>query len=146
MTSPYSFAISIEQFIQKTGLRADLVFRRIGLEMYNGCLHYSPVDIGRFRGSWRIGVNSVVASALPIGQGSYGVRYQDPPSPGESVYGMQALLQARFGQTIYITNNLPYAKRLEEGWSQQNTHGIIGQAFPEVVRKFDVIVQQVKAA
>ena len=29
------------------------------------------------------------------------------------------------GQTIYMVNNLPYARRLEYGWSKQSPSGVV---------------------
>lgn len=72
-------------------------------------IRVSPVDTGRFKGSWNTAIGepnlsietSIGAGLLPI------------------------LGQAKIGDDIYFTNNQPYAMRLEFGWSQQAPAGMV---------------------
>jgi hypothetical protein len=78
----------------------------------------SPVDTGRFRANWQIGFNQ-----------------PDTKTTDETdLTGMAQISRAQSelnsikinGQTIYITNSLPYAYRLEyEGWSLQAPQGMV---------------------
>lgn len=72
---------------------------------------------GRFRANWQYGAGQVnFATNAP------------PDKTGGSALGKIALgLQGwKRGETIYITNSLPYAKRLEyDAWSKQATAGMV---------------------
>jgi hypothetical protein len=49
------------------------------------------------------------------------------------------------GDTIYLTNNLPYIRRLEEGYSQQAPAGMVAltvQEFAQVVNQISVEVSR----
>lgn len=70
----------------------------------------SPVDTGRFRASWTIGVGQLDTSVAPAG-GS--VAQAEPRIPAITV-----------GATYYHANSLPYARRIEYGWSQQAPSGV----------------------
>lgn len=65
---------------------------------------------GTLRGNWQIGVG-----AAPVGKRS-------PDSNGASTVsaGLPAINSAEMGQVIFIVNNMPYAERVEYGWSSQN--------------------------
>jgi hypothetical protein len=99
-----SFSSDLSALIRKTKLRPDQVLRKVALDGYRGLLGRSPVDTGRFRGNWRIGVNVVDLTA------------NEETAPAGEPAGMTAKLgEAKFGDTIYLTNNLPYAGVLENG-------------------------------
>lgn len=147
-----TFARSITTFVEKTGVRADQVLRKLGLDAFQGVLLKSPVDTGRFRASWRITINRVDLSTIP-----------PPDAPTMSVAeakdayrvllaGAQSAQQAAavievgkavFGDSINITNNLPYAEKLEDGWSGQAPQGVLKLTFQEIVSEFDAVVRKV---
>ena len=64
---------------------------------------------GRFRGNWRYGFNASPSGELDSvdmsGAGTLSALARAAISPGTGVH--------------YITNNLPYAERIENGWSRQ---------------------------
>jgi hypothetical protein len=89
----------------------------------------SPVDTGRFRGSWVLGENQ--ASAYDAGEyqpatGKYRGQTQPPASPAlekRVSIGYQAG-QEKIGNVYHISNSLPYAYRLAyEDWSTQAPAG-----------------------
>lgn len=70
---------------------------------------------GRFRANWQITIGVPAAGALdstatPVGN--------VPPIPPNSV--------------VWITNNVPYAERLEMGWSGQAPAGIVSVSIAEL--------------
>lgn len=73
----------------------------------------SPVDVGRFRGSWRIGEN---ANTGDPGNGPDDGTFR--PDPQRTNYQVEEL-----GKDYYLYNNLPYAERLADGWSTQAPPG-----------------------
>jgi hypothetical protein len=46
------------------------------------------------------------------------------------------------GHVLYLANNLPYAQRLEEGWSGQQPQGIVSRTAVE----FQMIVNEAVAS
>jgi len=72
----------------------------------------SPVDTGRFRGNWQFTINSAASGQLPT--------TTDPTG------GLISASQGwESGSSFYMTNNLPYAERLEFGWSKQAPTGMV---------------------
>ncbi len=88
----------------------------------------SPVDTGRFRGSWVLGENQ--ASAYDAGEyqpatGKYRGQTQPPESPAlkkRVSIGYQAG-QEKIGNVYHISNSLPYAEALANGHSTQAPAG-----------------------
>ncbi|MGC6360461.1 HK97 gp10 family phage protein [Bisgaard Taxon 45] len=89
-----SFAIDVEKFREKFGNRANLILRKVGLETYEKVKQKTPVDTGQLRASWTVSINSMPAS------------YNGDIS---------ALNTAKFGDTIVIATDKPYAPVLEYG-------------------------------
>ena len=76
----------------------------------------SPVDTGRFRGNWQASIGSP-ASATTSRLDSTG---------SGSINDVAVTLQGlKLGQTFYLANNLPYARRLEYGYSKQAPSGFL---------------------
>lgn len=72
-------------------------------------IRLSPVDTGRFKENW----------LTAIGEANTSI---DLPS-GFGLIPVVKLL--RLGDTIFFTNSLPYAMRLEFGHSNQAPHGMV---------------------
>ena len=72
----------------------------------------SPVDTGRFRVSWQVGENAAPGGQKP--EGTY------TGTPQIDRIGYQ---QEKLGNVYSVHNNLPYAERLAQGWSQQAPAG-----------------------
>ena len=89
----------------------------------------SPVDTGRFRASWTIGVGQIDTTVAPVG-GT--VATAEPRMPAITM-----------GQTYYHANSLPYARRLEYGWSQQAPGGMVRLTAQEVPGIVQALVSQV---
>jgi hypothetical protein len=150
-----SFSTDISKFVKKTGLRADLVVRKLGLDAYAGVLKRSPVDTGRFRGSWRVAVGGADGSvnppvADPPGGGkarSSGPQNGSEPDGRERAYAEAKLLAAKFGKDLVISNNLPYAIPLERGppspTSKQAPTGVLRVTRDDVFHKFAETVKSV---
>ena len=79
---------------------------------YNNVVALSPVDTGRYRGAHHFSVGTPSYAET----GATFVRVQVGEYP-----------------TVYLQNNLPYAERIENGWSQQAPSGVYGNAFNSAV-------------
>jgi len=97
--------------------REDQLIRVSALSLGSAIVQKSPVDTGRFRGNWQYGA----------GQVNFSTNAPEDKT-GSSAIGRIAvgLNDWKRGETIYITNSLPYAKRLEyDAWSKQATAGMV---------------------
>jgi hypothetical protein len=105
-----SFADDIRKFQQKTNLSMDLIVRKVTIDITTALVRMSPVDTGRFRGNWMIGVGSPDVSTIDAVD-------KDGSTTVARITTAAGSLEA--GGVVYITNSLPYARRLEYGWSKQ---------------------------
>jgi len=83
---------------------------------------------GRFRGNWDYGFNAAPKQQFDV------VDKTGAMSMGRVLMGLSAAPTAGIH---YIANNLPYAERLENGWSRQAPVGMVGVT----VLKFQGIVR-----
>ncbi len=70
---------------------------------------------GSFRGNWQASVNAPKRDIIPAKKAAR--RKEKVESTIKSTVTLK--------DTLYLTNNLPYAQRLEEGWSTQRPTGWI---------------------
>ena len=94
----------IQNIIKKMKENADILVSTIVLETQAKLKEESPVDTGRFRANWLISENEIDDSTVEGEAGSYA-------------------LEITADKNYYITNSVPYAQRLAEGWSQQAPAG-----------------------
>ena len=136
-----SFSLQIAEFIAKTKASQDLVVRAITMKIAEEIDSRSPVGDatywknkpppgyagGRFRGNWQLSIGSPVAATID--------RIDKDGSATMAANGA-TIKTAKSGDVIYLVNNLPYAKRLEEGWAKKAPLGVVALT----VVKFSVIV------
>jgi hypothetical protein len=135
-----TFSANISKFVKKTKIKPDLVVRKLAFDAYDGVLALSPVDTGRFRNNWQIGLGVTNTQTTDTGGMFQGT------SVGSSAPDPQKLAligQAKFGVDVIISNNLPYALRLENGWSKQAPTGVLKVAYAQLVASFDKAVKAV---
>jgi hypothetical protein len=105
-----TFKLDIAAWVEKAGARADLVVRKVSLDMLERIVMRSPVKTGRFRGHWTAGVNTV-----PTGL----TGRLDKGGEATINAAVSTIASAGAGDRVYLANNLPYAVRLEYGHSKQ---------------------------
>lgn len=101
-----------------------------------GLKYGSPVLSGRYYTSHRIAINSLDASTAPVNPEG-----EDDPYRGLAPSEASRILQnVKLGDSVTISNSLPYAKRIEEGWSKYKA--------PEGVYQVsaDYLLQQYRSA
>ncbi len=111
-----SFEEDLRRFQKKAGVRAELVLRKVGIEVASSLIRKSPVDTGRFRANW---ITSILAPSSSTTEST------DTSGQNAMAAATKQILSAKLGQTIWISNNLPYAQRLEHGHSQQAPAGMV---------------------
>jgi len=136
-----SFSLDMSAFAEKTNKNIDLVIGKVVIDVAAEVIKRSPVGDasywvspppagyvgGRFRGNWDYGVNTA-----PVNEYST----IDPSGSVSSDRVKSKLGVKTAGKVHWIVNNLPYAERIENGWSRQAPQGVIGLT----VIKFQSIV------
>lgn len=123
------FTEDLKKICDRAGDKAELVVRRAALDIGGQLVDRSPVDTGRFKNNWQTGIGGIdksTSAAADLGGA-----------------GAMARLAAQVaawkpGQSIFVSNSLPYAYRLETGWSKQAPSGIVRltvQNFEQAVAK-----------
>ena len=111
-----AFKRDFAALLQKAGDKAEMVVRKTALELQSSMIGMAAVDTGRFKGNFQCGVGAVNATT------------DSPPDKGggATIGRTQTVLEGwKVGQTIWLTNSLPYARRLEYGWSKQSPNGMV---------------------
>jgi hypothetical protein len=129
-----TFAADVEKWSKASLDKLDLAFRKIALDAFSRVIMRSPVLTGRFRGNWLVS----------IGQVPDGVTDEVDPSGVHIITDVQEkVIELKFGQTIYLINNLPYARRLEYGWSKQAPGGMVRITAAEFQPIADSVIRQI---
>lgn len=99
------------------------IAREAAIRILRGVIIRSPVDTGRFRGNWQVAEGTLPSSSVDNNQKTSGGAIN--ASIGKIPSDMNDKL-------LYIVNNLPYAERLEYGWSMQAPKGMVRITLLEV--------------
>ncbi len=106
------------------GDKVDEVIRGTLLDMTRRVIFRTPVKTGRARGNWQATINNPATGPVT------GV-----DTAGNSTLAEAApITEVAPGNVYYLTNNLPYAERLEFGWSQQAPSGMVRITLSELDR------------
>lgn len=119
-----TFALDLSKAIEKAKDNAELVARKITLELFSNVILKSPVDTGRFRANWNCSIGSADKSTSAA-----------TDKEGSGAIGRMRAEVTKFtlnGQSIFLSNSLPYAERLENGWSDQAPQGMVRLSVMEV--------------
>lgn len=137
------FAADISKFVAKANGNVDRVVRKVILDIGSKIVLRSPVGDGnlwqsppppgyvggRFRANWQYGYGQKPSDELAA----------IDPSGRSSINAILGGVSAsKVEGTHYLVNNLPYAKRLEDGWSTQAPTGMVGLTaleFEQTVRE-----------
>lgn len=96
----------------------------------------SPVDTGLFQGNWRFGHGVVELNA---------VETLDPSGVPTLAYLTQQIRMALPGAYHYFSNNVPYALKLEWGYSKQAPQGMVRITAMSIDTILPLAVQAVKS-
>lgn len=98
--------------------------RGMAITVLNNLQLLSPVDTGRYR------ANHIVSFGSPD------MRYTDNKDGMSLAFSAIDSLTPSALPVVYIQNNLPYAERLENGWSKQAPSGIYSLAYEAMVAAY----------
>ena len=143
-----NFAADITAWSQKVGLTGRTVMFKLAISALSGVIKRSPVKTGRFRASHRLSLNVSDKSFEPERAEPAGPAAFAGATSGELSKGRGTMAAMQWGDTIIISNNLPYARFLENGGSRQNNRqpdGIYGATFAELRAKLQSFIASARA-
>ena len=123
------FLDTITQWIEETETRVDETLQTIVLKIGESVVTLSPVDTGRFKGNWQLGIDQTTTSSL--------VR-MDPEGFATLSEIAQKVNSFTAGQIAYIQNHVLYGYDLEYGSSMQAPDGVVrvtAQRFARIVNE-----------
>jgi len=135
-----SFADQLRAAQTKTERKMDTLARRVAKDVFRNVIFETPVDKGGARANWQ----------PSIGSPATGTVNATDPSGAATMAKVQAKIATMdAGDIIYLTNNLPYILKLEEGGYPDGpkTIGGFSRKAPAgmvalTVQKFQSIVRQ----
>jgi hypothetical protein len=111
-----SFTLDIRNFVEKAKRNPETVARSVSYKLFSAVIKASPVDTGRFRMNWQT-AGAVVPGGI----------IDAVDQSGNKAVAMAAdyVFKSSDWGEFTLTNNLPYAERLEYGWSNQAPQGMV---------------------
>ncbi|QQV88042.1 tail protein [Escherichia phage phiWAO78-1] len=111
-----SFALDVSKFVEKAKKNPEKVMRQVSIKLFSAIIKASPVDTGRFRMNW------MASGGTPASGTTDATDKSGNTATGNAT---SFVLKATDWREFTLTNNLPYAQRLEYGWSQQAPQGVV---------------------
>ena len=125
------FTVSLTALAEKFKADIETVARKSTADVFRAVVQKSPVDTGRFRANWNVSFGAADYTATAS------------TAQGRGAQEAAKALALPVGGIVYLANGLPYASRLENGYSKQAPSGMVRLS----VIEFDTFVQQaIKAA
>lgn len=120
------------------------VQRKVALTALQHVVMATPVDTGRARGNWQTTISRLPVTALNFGgqmsKGDESIREANKAAATQKAVneGTNMILSTNDPFVIlYLTNNVHYIKRLEEGSSKkQAPHGMVRKTLKRLERMF----------
>ena len=140
-----SFTDDLKKFEINTARKLELVARKVALELFKRVIEKTPVDKGGARANWQASIGLPATGTIDAA---------DKSKSGGPTFRKAITASAGFevGDTIYLANNLPYIRKLEDGgygdgpktvggFSRQAPAGMVALT----VQEFAAIVNQISA-
>jgi len=111
-----SFSKDINRFGRKLEKTAEAIFRGTSLDLLSRIVKRTPVDQGTARGNWQIGLNVAPSNEVDTA---------DKNGSNTIASGNGKLRAVKLGDSVFVTNNLPYAGVIEHGGKNRRPHGMV---------------------
>lgn len=105
---------------------ADDLTKKITGDMLQQVVTRSPVDTGAYRSNHRVSIGNVDTS--------YDVSDTSNGAISKGIRTIQA--GGGLGKVVHVSNSLPYAAKLENGYSAQAPLGVYALSFQYVISKY----------
>lgn len=124
------FNLDLASVAEELEVDFNLIVRRFTFGVYSRIMRKSPVDQGRFRGNWIISIGAPIDSVTDSRNkaGSFDVNGNPAKIDGFNI---------AVDQSLVIQNNLPYAEKLDQGYSTQAPKDFTDIAIREEAQAFD---------
>ena len=109
-----SFALDLSKFTKLTEKRATSAVKKVFIELSADIIRDTPVDSGRLRANWLPAINKYANFAVLDTDKAKTARKTIAKVTEEG-------LKYKLGDTLTLTNNLVYAKRIEFGYSKHKS-------------------------
>jgi len=117
-----SFVSNLETFARTLAPGPLLLFRKkMFILALDGVVKTTAVKSGRARGNWQYSEAAPVANEVPESRWDTQGAKTIAQEGGKADRG----IQDPFGVS-FLVNNVPYAERLEHGWSRRHPDGMVG--------------------
>jgi len=111
-----TFSADLGKFSARAKGGIDTATRQATVLLAQGVIMKSPVDTGRFRANWQFSAAGIQrATSMAV----------DPGGQVTLHRLVAEIRQTGSGGVTYLSNSLPYAVRLENGWSKQAPQGMV---------------------
>lgn len=127
-----TFTAQLKRFATKAKKKPVEAQRKIFIELSSRIIQRTPVDTGRARANWNAAIGGADTSITDATDQSGSKAISDAT--------VTAVSNGK-GQTLYLTNSLPYIQRLEDGWSQQAAQGMVKLSALEFQQITQVVVR-----
>jgi hypothetical protein len=119
------FSGVIKRFAEQSKEKETLVIRKMAIDCFKRIILGTPVDLGRARGNWQASTGSPANGEVDVLD----------PTGAIAIAAMVSEVVAwtpKDDLPAFITNNLPYIQRLNEGWSKQAPAHFIEQVISDM--------------
>jgi len=117
--SPRAFALDLKKFGKVTREEAKVIFQKITIDLDSRVVLQTPVDEGTARGNWFPSLNKP--------SGAMDEKIKDKSGAASIARITATAAGAELGDTVWLTNNLPYILPLENGHSGQAPEGMVDE-------------------
>ena len=102
-----TFAREVTLFAKKAEASTDKAVRAITFSLFREVVQRTPVDTGRLKGNWQVSQGAAATGTTDA-----------TDATGANTIAVIAGGIGGLGTVTFLTNNLPYAQRIEyDGWS-----------------------------
>ena len=117
-----NFVLDLTKFIAKANAAPGLVVKKACFDMFSRIVQLTPVDTGRAKAGWQVGVNTMPPGSDP---GPVAKGGKAPAPKPINIPNIQS------GDTLWLVNNVQYITVLEDGHSQQAPAGMVKTTITE---------------
>lgn len=121
-----SFSQQLTAFVNGSKDKIDRVVKDSTQVLLSNVIYGTPKDTGAAQGNWQ----------ASVGQPKTGTT--DRTGADAAVAEMKSVVPDEAGNVVYLSNNLPYIRKLEYGHSQQATQGMVrvnAVMWPQIVQE-----------
>ncbi len=107
--------MSMSSIVAKVNGQIDVKVRKATIELFSSVVKGTPVDTGRARGNWQCSVGSAKTDQTD----------RLDQSGSTVVADIVSTVPEKVGSIVWLSNNVPYIRKLEYGASKQAPDGMV---------------------